>query len=104
MFSKAWILPDGTPVQLGGKWHHEWLNENGEQYGIKTGADDPSARTEALKKGFARMNYARNGGQLTVEARAADWAKLKPSIQQFVELNFSMMMSAQSPTPVLRGS
>lgn len=91
MFSKAWILPDGTPVQLGGKWHHEWLNENGEQYGIKTGADDPSARTEALKKGFARMNYARNGGQLTVEARAADWAKLKPSIQQFVETNIDQI-------------
>jgi len=98
-FSKAWILPDGSPVQLGGKWHHEFLSENPdvmERFGVESPdpADrrdnfiaDSDSRTEALKRGFARLNYARNGGQLTVEARAADWPKLRPAIQQFVETN-----------------
>jgi hypothetical protein len=87
-FSKAWILPTGEPVQLGSKWHHEWLNENADTYGISTGVTaDADSRVQALQKGFARLNYARNGGQLTVEARAADWPKLRPAIQQFVETN-----------------
>jgi hypothetical protein len=93
-FLKAWILPDGSPVQLGGKWHHEWLNENGEQFGIPKmeGREDDldfvsNERAEALKKGFARINYSKNGGQLTVEVRAADWPKQKAAVQQFVETN-----------------
>lgn len=89
-FSKAWILPNGEPVQLGGQWHHDWLNDNPDvraQYNIPEATKDASSRVAALKSGFARVNYQQNGGRLTVEARAADWPKLKEPIRQFIETN-----------------
>lgn len=88
MFSKAWILPDGRPVQLGDKLHHDWLNENPEikkKYGIK-GTDEDN-RVEALKKGFARVNYEKNTGTMKVEARAQDWPNVKESVRQMVQTN-----------------
>lgn len=88
-FSKAWILPNGKPVQLGGQWHHDFLNENNalrKQYDIPKTEGDAN-RVAALSKGFARINYATNTGRLTVEAREADWPKLKQSIRDFVDAN-----------------
>jgi len=88
-FSKAWIFPNGKPVQLGGQWHHEFLNENNalrKQYDIPKSEGDAN-RTAALQKGFARINYAVNTGRLTVEAREADWPKLKQSVHDFVDAN-----------------
>lgn len=92
LFSKAWILPDGKPVQLGGQWHHEWINDNPEvakKYGLKATTSGEENRVDALKKGFARINYARNQGTLTVEARAQDWPKLSPSVREMVKQNLS---------------
>ncbi len=89
--SKAWILPDGKPVQLGGLWHHAWLQQNAavaEKYGITSKPGDiEAAREAALRAGFARINYAQNSGTLTVEARARDWRKLKGSVERLVEEN-----------------
>lgn len=88
MFAKAWIMPDGRPVQLGDQMHHDWLNENPDiksKYGIK-GSDEDN-RVEALQKGFARVNYEKNTGTLKVEARATDWPKLREAIKQFAQVN-----------------
>lgn len=94
-FKKAWILPNGRPVQLGGEWHSKWLDDNrdiAKQFGMIDipkfeGSDGPGVRENALKKGFARVNYAVNSGTLTVEARAADWPKQKEVVRQLVEAN-----------------
>lgn len=88
-FSKAWITPAGVPIQLGGQWHHEYMTEHPEltkQFGLPTNftAED---RFDALKKGFARINYSANNGALTVEAAAASWRKLKPAIEKLFEAN-----------------
>lgn len=90
LFSKAWILPDGKPVQLGGQWHHEWVNENpdiAKRYGLKPTTSGEENRSEALQKGFARINYERNTGTMKVEARAQDWQKLAPSVKEMVQNN-----------------
>lgn len=89
-FSKAWILPNGKPVQLGGQWHHEWVNENpdiAKKYGLKTTESGEENRNDALKAGFARINLDNRSGQLTIEARAKDWRKLKPSITDLIDKN-----------------
>lgn len=93
-FKKAWILPDGTPVQLGGKWHHQWLAENPEvtkRYNLTipefSGNDAEGVRESALRTGFVRLNYDVNNGTLVVEARAKDWRKQKDRVQQFIESN-----------------
>lgn len=88
-FKKAWITPDGKPVQLGGEFHHTWLAEHPE-FGIKvSGAPtmDEDVRGDALKKGFARINYAQNSGTLTIEVRAKDWPKQRDAVRQFIEAN-----------------
>lgn len=95
--SKAWIMPNGQPVQLGGKWHHEWLQENAKEAterwwipakAIKSG-DQQEMRVEALKKGFARVNLEANSGNITFELRADDLRKHKAAIADFVESNAS---------------
>jgi hypothetical protein len=94
-FSRAWILPNGRPVQLGSMWHHEWLDKNPDivdKYGLKNiepfkGTDAEGPREEALRHGFVRVNYNANNGLLTVEARASDWPKQKASVQQIAESN-----------------
>lgn len=88
-FSKAWVLPNGKVMNLGGQWHHEFLNENNalrKLYDLPVTEGDEN-RVAALQKGFARINYSQNNGRLTVEARAADWPKLKKSVRDFVEAN-----------------
>jgi hypothetical protein len=90
MFSKAWIAPDGKPIQLGGQWHHEWVNENpdvAEKYGLKPTTSGEENRSEALQKGFARVNYEKNTGTFKVEARQQDWDKLSPSVLEMVKRN-----------------
>lgn len=93
-FKKAWVLPSGEPVQLGGMWHHEWLADNPEvakRYKLNVpkfkGTDAESIRESALRAGFARINYEVNNGQLTVEARAKDWRKVKNTIEDMVSEN-----------------
>jgi hypothetical protein len=89
-FSKAWILPDGKPVQLGKQWHHEWINENPDvvkKYGLKTTDSSEENRVDALRKGFVRVNYEKNTGTLKVEARQKDWANVKESVRKLVESN-----------------
>lgn len=93
-FSKAWLLPTGQPVQLGGQWHHEWLDANPEireRYGIPESAQDAGSRIDALRKGFARINYSQNGGRLVFELRAADLPKLRSSIEDFVDQNLDQI-------------
>jgi len=90
-FKKAWILPDGTPVQLGGKWHHQWLAENKDVIGLDVppfeGTDTAGVREKALQKGFVRVNYTVRSGSMNVEARAADWPNQKEAIRSMVEAN-----------------
>lgn len=89
-FSKAWILPNGKPVQLGGQWHHEFINENNalrKLYDLPGNDSTEENRVSALQKGFVRVNYDQKTGRLTVEARTADWKKQKQSVQDFVEAN-----------------
>lgn len=90
-FKKAWITPDGHPVQLGGQFHHEYLAQNPE-LGIKV-TDAPSmtedARVDALKQGFVRINYMHNTGTMTIEGRAKDWPKQRENVRKFVEENIS---------------
>jgi hypothetical protein len=98
-FSKAWILPDGTPVQLGGQWHHEWLAENpdvAKKYGIKKATtEEDTSRADALAKGFARINYDARTGTVTVEAREKDLPGLRPSLEKFMQANLPQLDRAQ---------
>lgn len=92
--SKAWILPSGKIKQLGAQWHHDWLDQNKDvqaKYKLDIppfeGSDTEGARESALRAGFVRVNYSRNTGTLTVEARAKDWRKAKPAVEKLVEEN-----------------
>lgn len=88
-FQKAWIDPKGEPIQLGSTWHHEWLADNpkiAKKYNI-TDVDETGSRIQALKAGFARINYNVNSGGLTVEARAKDWPNLRDSVFEFAKSN-----------------
>lgn len=92
LYSRAWIKPDGSVVQLGSQQHHDWLNENPDvkkQYGIK--GSDIDNREEALRKGFARVHYEKNTGTLKVEARAKDWPKLQESVKQIAQTNLGKL-------------
>lgn len=98
-FSKAWILPTGQPVQLGSQWHHDYLNENAalrKEYGLKETDDQQKSRTDALKKGFARVNYDSRNGRLTVEARESDWPGIAPSVRRLIEQNLGKIDSVQT--------
>ena len=95
-FKKAWITPEGSPVQLGGMWHAQWLDQNRDmleqKYGITgipkfEGGDTDTARQKALQAGFARLNYDINSGKLTVEARFDDWRKLIEPVRRFAGAN-----------------
>ena len=44
-------------------------------------------RVAALRKGFARINYSANKGELTVEARSKDWPNLVGPVREFVQRN-----------------
>lgn len=94
-FTKAWILPDGRLAQFGGQWHHDWLNEHPEirkKYGIPVAPSAEEAdksRIPAMKKGFARVNYDKFSGLLTVEARKHDWPDILPSVQNLVGNNLT---------------
>ena len=90
--SKAWILPNGKVEQLGGQWHHDWLDQNKEvqkKYGLKIppfeGGDTEGVREQALQKGFSRVNLT--NGSLTVEARNRDWKNIRPVVEDMVEKN-----------------
>lgn len=92
--SKAWILPSGKIEQLGAQWHHAWLSDNPEiakKYNLTVpkfeGGDAEGVREGALRKGFVRVNYGRNTGTLTVEARAKDWRHQKAAVEKIVEKN-----------------
>ncbi len=90
MMSKAWLFPDGKMAQLGEQWHHDFLNENPDvtaKYGLKVKSKGEENRLEALQKGFARINYSKGNGVLTVEARKADWDNLAPHVREFVKTN-----------------
>lgn len=86
LFSKGWILPDGTLETFGGgMWHSHWLGDNPDvrrKFGL-----DSDIEIEAVRKGFARVNYGANNGQLTIEAREKDWPHIAPSVQKIVEAN-----------------
>lgn len=96
-FTKAWILPDGKLKQFGSEWHHNWLNQQGdlrEKYGIPVG-DDETVRTAALKKGFLRVNYDKNSGLMTVEARQKDWPGHVEAVKKLVQNNLGKVDQVQ---------
>jgi len=74
--AKMWIDPTGKVIPLL-TFHYEYFRDNpGEaaKYGIVYGEEDPT-RLAALRKGFIRVNYERNGGMLTIEAGAKGWTQ-----------------------------
>lgn len=96
LFSKAWILPGGRIAQLGSQEHHDYFNTNpdvAKKYGIRQVKgeqyDAADNRVDALKQGFARINYEKNNGVLTIEARQKDWPSLQESVRKFVEANLN---------------
>jgi hypothetical protein len=97
-FSKAWILPDGRPVQLGGQWHHDWLNEAADvrkQFKVPETETTENNRIEALKRGFTRLNYDAKDGRLTVEAREQDWPEARLAVKKFIESNLPQIDKVQ---------
>lgn len=89
-FSKMWILPNGTPMQLGSTWHHQAINDNPalrKKYGLSVSESSEDNRIEALQKGFSRVNYDEKSGHLIVEARKKDWEKLAPAVVKLVQSN-----------------
>ena len=93
-FSKAWILPGGKVEQLGGMWHHDWLDRHPEvqkKYGFTVpkfeGTDAEGVREASLQKGLVRINYNSTNGRMVVEARASDWPKQKSAVEKVVERN-----------------
>lgn len=90
LFSKAWILPNGEPEQLGASWHHDFINSNPEvrkQYNLPVTDSVEEIRKAALRKGFVRINYGVNDGTLTVEARQKDWDRQKDGVAELVRNN-----------------
>lgn len=100
-FSKAWIQPNGEPIVLGGKWHHDWLNENAEEVSKRWNipleeaqkSDAEGSRESALKAGFARVNLGLRNGALTIELRGSDLRKHKKAIYDLVEQNSGLVDS-----------
>ncbi len=89
-FSKAWITPEGAPIQLGGQWHHYFMNSAPEvraKYGLEVEENQDANRIAALKKGFMRVNWNQSNGMLTVEGREKDWRKQRAAIRNFVDKN-----------------
>lgn len=96
--SKMWILPDGTAVKVDNV-HEQFLKSNakelnkafGAKFGAKGGDDFDSwlaEREHALDKGFARITYEPNRGQLTIEAKQSAWGRtMKDRIFDLVEAN-----------------
>jgi hypothetical protein len=70
--SKIWITPENNPVALH-CWHYEYFRDPtlAQRYGIVFGDEIPT-RLAALRVGFVRGNYERNGGLLTIEAMRRD--------------------------------
>jgi hypothetical protein len=96
-FSKAWILPDGTPQLLGGKWHHEWVQENADQFGLTerdSKPGDEGLREALVRKGGVRVNLS-SSGAFTIEARKADWNRQKDAVRDLIEANLSRIGTLQ---------
>lgn len=94
-FSKAWITPEGKPIQLGAQWHHDFLNANPalkKKYGINS-SDEFKSREQALKAGFGRVNYDTRSGRLTVEAREKDWPDIREAAKKLVSRNLDKVDS-----------
>lgn len=91
LISKAWINSLGTPIQLGAKWHHQYLYENQKETGIKVppfeGSDVSDAREAALNRGWVRVNYAGGTGDLTFELLKSELPERRRAIREFVEAN-----------------
>jgi len=94
--SKFWILPDGEIENLRGLWHYEWILQNMKklkkfrmkQSDLGEHTNEGPVRLYALSKGFSRMNYTINGGQLVIEAPDNNWTgKIKDSIFDFAAEN-----------------
>ena len=65
--SKVWITPENDLVPLG-CWHYEYFHDPkiSQKYGVIFGEENPT-RLAALRVGFVRVNYERNGGKATIE-------------------------------------
>ncbi len=82
--SKGWILPNSEFVPLQGDLHSSFLLSKADELKKAFGIDfskypdtdaNEGPRIPALNKGFARVNYERASGTLTIEANAAHWSK-----------------------------
>ena len=73
--AKMWITPEHEIVPLT-NWHFEYFRDPAiaEKYGV-TYSDEQNTRLDALRAGFVRVNYERNGGLLTVESGERGWSK-----------------------------
>jgi hypothetical protein len=67
--SKAWINPENEIIPLR-TWHYEYFRDHPQiaaKYGVVF-RDEETTRLDALRVGFARVNYERQGGHLIVES------------------------------------
>ena len=66
--SKLWITPENEVVPLR-TWHYEYFRDHPQiaaKYGVVF-RDEQTTRLDALRVGFVRVNYERNGGLVTIE-------------------------------------
>jgi hypothetical protein len=70
--SKFWITPENATVALD-CWHYEYFRDPAisRKYGVPFGPEVPT-RLAALRVGFVRGNYERNGARLTLETMRHD--------------------------------
>ena len=66
---KAWINPENEIIPLN-SFHFEYFRDFPQiaaKYGVKF-RDEQTTRLDALRVGFVRVNYERNGGEVIIES------------------------------------
>jgi len=89
--SKMWIDPENQLVALH-SWHYEYFRDHpkvAEKYGVAF-EDEEKTRLAALRVGFIRMNYEKNGGFLTIETMRWDPA-LRALVDRFIDDNIEAL-------------
>lgn len=100
--SKAFILPNGEPVQLGSQLHEAYLKTNAAElasrFKMKSEAfkgGEADARAEALRSGAIRINHNSGTGHVTIEATREGWKRNRAAVEEFVLENMDKFDSAE---------
>jgi hypothetical protein len=84
--SKFWVTPSNEIIQLT-TFHYQYFSDPvlAQRYGVPFDTEIPT-RLAALRVGFVRGNYERNGGRLTIESMRFNRA-LRKLIDELVLFN-----------------